>query len=267
MTPVKSRFFKPAPRPASDEVDRPRSLLEHLEELRTCLMRCLMAWCLCALLMAPLAPRIMEWLRAPLTKAGQNPDILVRGMTLESGVNMLFQVMLLGGTVLSLPLVLFFVSRFVFPGLRPVERRWVGGVLAVAGACFLAGVFICYRYVLPLALQALLAITQWLGWQPGPLSTENYVKVVLQTVLAFGLAFELPVLLVLLGWMGFISSQYLRAKRRHAIVIIFFIAMVLTPPDAVSMTMMAVPMCLVYELCILLIRMREVARHKQAEPP
>jgi sec-independent protein translocase protein TatC len=247
--------------PASPS-DRPRPLLEHLEELRACLVRCLVAWGLGAAVMTLFAPRIMVWLRAPLAQNGIPAAELVRGMTLESGVNMLFQTMIWGGAVLSLPFILIFVARFVFPGLRPVERRWVTSVLSVAAGCFLAGVAIGYRWVLPLAIRAFLAVTAWLGWQPGPISTDNYVKVALQTVLAFGLVCELPVLLVLLGWMGVISAAFLRQKRRHAIVINFFIAMVLTPPDVVSMTLMAAPMCLAYELCVWLIRLREVARAK-----
>jgi sec-independent protein translocase protein TatC len=81
--------------------------------------------------------------------------------------------------------------------------------------------------------------------------------------MAFGLAFELPLLLVLLGWMGLISARVLREKRRVAILVNFVIAMLLTPPDAVSMLLMAVPLCLVYEICILLIRARERMRERR----
>lgn len=241
----------------SEQADRPRPLLEHLEDLRTCLFRCLAAWGICTVLVGPFCPQLIRWMQEPLSRAGQDPQALMRVFTLEAGVTFVFQAMLWGGTILSLPLLLLFISRFVFPGLRPVERRWVAGILLVAGIGFVAGVGICYQYILPLGLQALIEVNRWLGVQMGPLRLDGYMRIVMQTVLAFGLAFELPVLLVILGWIGILPAKFLREKRRHAIVIIFFIAMVLTPPDVISMVLMAVPMCLIYEICILLIRARE----------
>ncbi|MFZ4398088.1 MAG: twin-arginine translocase subunit TatC [Kiritimatiellia bacterium] len=221
-----------------------------------------MAWVLCVLAVGPFCPQVLAWLQAPLFAAGQDPHALITVMTVDAGIAFVFQTMLWGGTILSLPLLLVFVSRFVFPGLRPVERRWVVGVLVVAGLFFVAGVATCYRFVVPLGLEALLAVDQWLGVSFGPLRLEDYAKIVFQMVLAFGLAFELPLLLVILGWMGVVSARFLREKRRHAIVINFVIAMLLTPPDAVSMMMMGLPLCVVYEICILLIRIRELARGK-----
>ena len=245
-------------------VDRPRPLLEHLEELRTCLFRCLAAWAICALAILPLTPQILRWLRDPLTRAGQDAAGLVRVLTIDAGMNFILRTMLWGGTFLSLPLLLFFISRFVFPGLRPVERRWVGGLLSAAGALLIAGVAVGYRVILPLALRALIAINAWLGVEMGPLRLEDYAKIVFQTVIAFGLAFELPLLLVVLGWLGVMSAQFLRDKRRHAAVVIAFISMLLTPHDAISMLAMMIPMYAVFEVCILLIRLREIARGRKA---
>lgn len=226
-------------------------------------MRCLVAWVVCVAAVGPFCPVIYRWLVAPLAQAGQDPQKLVTTLTVEAGIGFVFQVMLWGGTILSLPVLLFLISRFVFPGLRPVERHWTVGVLSVAGVFFVAGVVTCYHYVVALGLQALLVVNRWLGVQVGPISLDSYTKVVFQMVMAFGIAFELPLLLVVLGWLGVVSARFLREKRRHAIVINFAIAMLLTPPDAVSMLMMGVPLCLVYEVCILLIRAREITRGKR----
>jgi sec-independent protein translocase protein TatC len=246
------------------DTDQPRPLLEHLEDLRKCVWRGLLVWMLCVLAVGPFCPQVLAWLQAPLALTGRDPRQLITVLSVDAGITFVFQTMLWGGTILSLPLLLFFLSRFVFPGLRPAERRWVVGVLLTAGAFFVAGVATCYRYVVPLGLEALLAVNRWLGVQVGPLRLDDYATIVFQMVLAFGLAFELPLLLVILGWLGVVSAHFLRAKRRHAIVINFVIAMLLTPPDAVSMLLMGVPLCLIYELCILLIRARELMRTQRA---
>jgi sec-independent protein translocase protein TatC len=101
-----------------------------------------------------------------------------------------------------------------------------------------------------------------MGFKLGPLVLEGYVDIVLKMILAFGLAFQMPLLLLLLGWIGVLSAAALRAKRPYAIVAIFVIAAILTPPDAISQIAMAVPMCLLYELCIVLIWLRERVRQQ-----
>ena len=248
-----------------DPVDRPRPLLEHLEELRTCVMRCLVSWAACALVMLPLAPLVMRWLKKPLVQASELPALQAQGLTLESGLHFIMRLMLWGGMIVSLPLLIFFIARFVFPGLRRKERRWVGGVLVTAGIFFIAGIITGYLYVLPVAIKVLIEINHWVGLDVSLLKFEDYTKFAFETMMAFGLAFELPLLLLILGWIGLISANFLREKRRHAIVIIAFISMILAPPDAISMLVMMVPLCLIYELCIWLIRLREVIRGRENE--
>ncbi len=236
--------------------DPPRPFLEHLVDLRRCVIRCAVAWVVATALMAPLAPGMLRLLLAPLRQAGADPDTLIRGMRLATGFTVLFRIMLWGGLVLSLPLLLVFAAQFIFPGLLRHERRLVTGMLLAAGVLFLGGVAMGYNPTLPAALRALLSVNQWMGVELGPVQLEDYVGIVLQTLLAFGLAFELPLLLLALGWMGVLPARVLRERRRYAIVAIFVIAMVLTPPDPVSQIAMALPMCVLYEVCIWLIALK-----------
>ncbi len=252
------------PRHDVRQVDSPRGLLEHLADLRRCLIGCLGSWLSATLIIAPFAPYLLELLLAPLVLAGRDPEALVRGQRLGIGFSVLFRLMLWGGIVLSLPLLMYFVAQFIFPGLLPRERRAVRLALAASGTLFLAGVFLAYKTTLALAIEALFAVSDWMGIEIWPLLLDDYIGMVIKTLLAFGLAFQLPLVLLALGWCGIVSATQLRAARRHAIVAIFIMAMLLTPPEPISQIAMALPMWLLYELCIFLISMR---RHLRPPPP
>ncbi|MDD5704838.1 MAG: twin-arginine translocase subunit TatC [Kiritimatiellae bacterium] len=241
---------------ADPDDDPPRTFLEHLADLRRCLIRCALAWLAATLAMAPVAPWVLRAILYPLELTGRDPDALVRGQRLGTGFGVLFQIMLWGGLALSLPFLLYFVAQFVFPGLRPRERRAVRVALCASGTLFVAGVLLAYKTTLKLAIEALFSVNAWMGIEIWPLQLEDYVGLIVKTLLAFGLAFQLPLALLALGWCGVLPVGVLRAKRRHAIVLIFVIAMVLTPPDPVSQIAMALPMCALYEICILLIAAR-----------
>jgi sec-independent protein translocase protein TatC len=122
---------------------------------------------------------------------------------------------------------------------------------------FLSGVWLCFSFTLCLAVEALMAINTWMNVPVTILQVESYIGFVLKILLAFGLAFQFPLILLVLGWLGLISAQTLKSHRGIAIVLIFTVAMVLTPPDPLSQIIMAVPMCLLYELTIILVRLRE----------
>lgn len=242
-----------------DYNDPPRPFLEHLIDLRDCVVRCLVAWAFCVIAVIPFAPAVTRWLMAP----AQDAKSMIQGLTWTAGFDILFKIMLWGGTGLSLPFLLFYISRFVFPGLKRSERTLIIFSLSLSTVLFLGGVWMAYSATLSIAFQVLQKVNQWMGIKVEILTLNEHVSIVMKTIIAFGFAFQLPLLLLALGWIGLISSKALAAKRRIAIVVIFILAMVLTPPDPVSQIVMAIPMMILYELCIWLIRLREAAKGKK----
>jgi sec-independent protein translocase protein TatC len=128
-------------------------------------------------------------------------------------------------------------------------------------------VAVAYIKVAGTAISILMRFNAWLGFENKFLLVDKFVPFIVKMIIAFGLAFQLPLVLLVLGWIGVISSETLRNQRKGAIVLIFVLAMLLTPPDPFSQTVMAVPMCLLYEVCIWVIRLRVLARKKKDEEP
>ena len=254
-----SRDTAPAAEPQRKQSfwsDKPKPFLEHLEELRRALL-----WSLAAVAagMAAsfwLAPRIFEALRAPLSAAIPNPEQFLRSIEITGGFSILMKIAAWSGLILSSPFILFFAARFILPGLTERERKAVLAGIALASSLFLLGVTLCYFIVLPLTLRMMLQIHEWLSIK-AEWTINSYVDFSMRLLLAFGLAFELPVVVLALGCAGVISSGMLRAKRPHAIVVILIIAAFLTPPDIFSQLAMGIPMILLYEVCIWMITIFE----------
>ena len=102
-----------------------------------------------------------------------------------------------------------------------------------------------------------MSVNAWMGLEVNTLRIDGYIPLVLKTIIAFGLVFQVPLLLFVLGWFGIITSETLRNTRRWAIVIIFILAMVLTPPDPMSQIIMAIPLCLMYEAAVWAVWLKE----------
>lgn len=238
--------------------DPPRPLLEHLMALRDMLVFAALAWVICATIAGFCTPWIMEWLKSP---AGKDGDLL-QGLDLTSGVSAIISIAGWGGTALAFPFIIYAILRFVFPALTNREKFILLSIMMVGTAFFLGGVGIAYAKTLPLVVQAFQAINRWVGFNMEILRIENYISIVLKTIIAFGLVFQVPIILFVLGWFGIVTSKGLREKRRVAIVLAFFIAMFLTPPDPMSQIFMAVPLCFLYEASIWAIWLKEKGRIK-----
>jgi sec-independent protein translocase protein TatC len=248
-----------------DSEDTAKPFVEHLSDLRQTLIRCAVALLLGILIAIPLAPWILEVLRIPVARAGRDPGEFLRILKVAGGLSLVIRVVFWSGMLISAPGVVWAIAEFVFPGLTAREKMAVRRGAAFAVCLFVAGVLLCYFMTVPVAIRMMLAINTWIGETTEFVDLTDYVGFVLKLLLAFGLAFQLPVVLLALGSVGILTSDQLRDKRRHTIVGILVAAMLLTPPDPVTQLMMAVPLVLLYEVCIWGIRAMELRRGRETE--
>ena len=241
-------------------------LIAHLLELRARLLKAALAVLLALLALLPFSEKLYGLLARPLVErlpAGAHMiAIQVTGPFL---VPIKLSVVL--ALFLAMPVVLYQLWAFVSPGLYRHEKQLALPLLVAAVLLFYAGCAFAYFLILPAAFHFLTMITP-----PGVsmmTDIDQYLGFVLHVFLAFGLCFEVPVVVVILAAMGVVSVEKLRSLRRYAIVLAFVVAAVITPPDALSMMLLAIPMILLYEAGVLaaalLVRRRKVARG--AAPP
>ena len=251
--------------------DPPRPFYEHIVALRSCLLNSAVSWVVCCIVAGVFSPRVLAWLRGPAQALESAGRFQIQGLDLTSGFSAILSIAMWGGTALAFPLIMYFVLRFVFPALTKREKAAILFYLFFGAGCFGVGVWMAYSQLAPNVVKFFDVVNSWVGLPVTVARIENYVSVVLKLVLAFGLVFQIPLVLFVLGWLGIIESSTLRSCRKFAIVGAFFLGMVLTPPDPMSQLMMAIPLVLLYELCIWGVRAKELIsgapQSGRAEPP
>ena len=237
--------------------DQPKPFLQHLEELRWTIVRCLAVLVAAVLVCVPFAPVIFKWLCAPLSKVSSHPEMFLRSLDVTGAFSIAMQIVLWSALIISAPILILFIGAFVFPGLTLRERGMARVAFISAFLLFMLGVCLGYFVTLPIAVMIFYRLHAWMGIQ-AEWTAPSYVSFCMQLLLLFGLAFEVPLGIIVLGYFRLVTSSFLRSKRRHAVVAILILAMVLTPgPDVISQIIMAAPMLVLYEACIWIIRLFE----------
>lgn len=232
------------PEALAEEAQANMTLTRHLEELRVRIIRSLLAVACGSAVSYYYIDEIMAFIMRPAGK--------LYYMQPAEAFFTYFKVALFAGFLLSLPFVLYHVWAFFLPALTAKERAVIGMLVPASVGLFLAGIAFSYYLVLPIAIRFFLDFASD-TLQP-MLSVGRYFDFIVMFMLPFGFIFELPLVILVLARLGIISSAFLAQKRRIVILLCFVIGALVSPPDVVSQTMIAVPMVLLYELSIWIVR-------------
>ncbi len=246
------------PRPPDDEpLDlETKPFLSHLEDLRWTIIRCVAALLVGVVACAFGAKFILKLLFHPYRQTGGDPAKLINiDVTGPFSVHM--EISLFGGVLLALPLMLYFLGQFLLPALTPREKGMLAPIFMAGAGLFVFGVCFCYFLVLTPALRFFTEYSAWLGF--GPMWTvKSLIDFEVQILVGFGIAFEMPLVLLVLNLLGIVSASQLASKRRHAAFIIFVATTCIVPStDPFSLSLMAVPLYLLFESSIFIARIFE----------
>lgn len=265
--------------PGDDIQDSAAPLIEHLTELRTRLIKCVVYFLIGMVICFTVATPIFNFLTAPLcsvlAERGQDCDLIF--ISPQEGFFVAIKVSLLGGFILSFPFIASQMWRFVAPGLYKSEKGAFLPFLVASPFMFLLGASFAFYIVTPLAYDFFLGFQQFggegeavnTGMNAAPLSVvfqgsaQEYLNLTVKFIVAFGLCFQLPVLLTLMGKAGLVSSEGLRNVRKYAVVGILVLAALVTPPDVITQIILFVVVYGLYEVSIQLVK--RVERKREAK--
>lgn len=231
------------------ESETSKPFLEHLEDLRWTIVKMAVTLSLAMILCFAFRTTLVRILQAPLRIV--DPEIgTLRALGITDSITISFHLAFYAGIVISFPLLLYFLAEFVLPALTILEKKFLFPAIAVSFGLFLLGVTVCYFWLLPKTILFFFRDTQSLGWTP-TWTVQQYYSFVTRFTLGFGLAFELPVVVLTLVRFGLVTYAFMARTRPYAVVLIFILATIITPtPDILTLVAMATPMCLLYESCI-----------------
>ena len=238
------------------------SFMEHLGELRSRIMWSLVSAAGGLVVAVFITDRVMQFISRPLV--GLKTDLVFTTPTEAFWTWM--KVAMVLAIFISMPAILYQVWKFVSPGLHAHEKKYAVPFIVVGSLLFLIGGAFAMLVIIPYASNFLVTFGQEKGWKP-MITVASYTDFVIKFALAFGLVFELPVVITVLSLIGVVTPQFLSKNRKYAILINFIVAAVLTPtPDMINQTLMAGPLCLLYEVGIICARLT-VRKRKSTAPP
>jgi sec-independent protein translocase protein TatC len=220
----------------------------HLDELRKRLIVCFIAVGIGFAICYAFSKKLFEFLMHPLLVVMPPEEKLIYTGLPEAFFTYL-KVAFLAGILLAVPVIMYEVWMFIAPGLYDKEKRWVVPIVFLSSVFFLGGALFGYFVVFPFGFKFFLGFASD-AIKPLP-SMKEYLGFSTKLLFAFGIVFELPLFITFMAKLGIVDVQFLRTKRKYAILLFFIFAAILTPPDVITQVMMAGPLIVLYEVSII----------------
>ena len=247
------------------------SVTEHLLELRSRIIKSLIFFALAFIISYMNADKIYDFLLQPYVKALGEGQIGTKRLiftALQETFITYLKLSFFSALFFSFPVFLIQIWKFIAPGLYQNEKKAILPFIVATPVLFITGALLAYYFIMPLAIKFFLSFETLSTQTSMPIQLEarvsEYLSLIMVFMIAFGLSFELPVLLILLATVGFVDSKYLSERRRYIIVIIFIVAAVITPPDPISQIGLAIPLMILYEISILIIKYLEKSKNDKS---
>lgn len=229
------------------------TLVGHLTELRYRLVRSLWAAFVGMIACYNFTEKIFDLIRAPIAPYLQGGGLIFTAPMDKFIAHLKLAVF--GGVILAFPYIAAQIWGFIAPGLYEREKKYGLAFIVSGSLLFVLGILFSYFIVFPMAFKFLM--TYGGDIDKPMISIGEYMSFFVTTSIAFGVAFELPLIIVLLSLFGIVSQKFLKEKRRYAVMGIAIVAAVITPPDLLSMLLMLVPMVLLYEIAVIIVGILE----------
>ena len=247
----------------NDEKIKQSSFVDHLTELRSRLLKSIIYLFIFFVICYFFSENIYSFLVAPYAEAVKDDEVNRRMIftALHETFITYLKVAFFAAMFITSPIILTQIWKFVAPGLYKNEKRALLPYLIATPALFLLGGMLVYYLIMPLAIKFFLSFETSANISSLPIQLEakvnEYLSLIMKLIFAFGLSFQLPVVLSLLARIGFIDSKFLKERRKYVVIIIFTAAALLTPPDPVTQIGLAIPLLILYELSIFSVNMIE----------
>jgi len=244
-------------------VEKQATIGEHLVELRSRILKCIIFLFITFIGCYFFADKIYDFLVTPYAEAVKNDNIdrrLIFTALHETFLTYL-KLAFFSAFFISCPIILIQIWKFIAPGLYKNEKLALLPFMVATPVLFLLGGMLVYYLIMPLAIEFFLSFEKIATPESLPIQLEakvnEYLSLITRLIIAFGISFQLPVLLTLLAKVGFVDAEYLRKRRKYIIIIIFSMAAVLTPPDPITQIGLALPLLLLYEISIFTVKIVE----------
>jgi len=247
----------------SEESEKKFTFVEHFAELRSRLVKSIVYLFIFFVVCYFFAENIYSFLVAPYAEAVKDDEVSRRMIftALHETFITYLKVAFFAAMFIASPIILTQIWKFVAPGLYKDEKKALLPYLIATPTLFLLGGMLVYYLIMPLAIKFFLTFETSAQVSNLPIQLEakvnEYLSLIMRLIFAFGISFQLPVLLSLLARVGFIDSKYLKKRRKYVIVIIFAVAAILTPPDPITQIGLGIPLLILYELSILSVSLIE----------